>query len=108
MPLSLMLVAGLLLGIAVWFFHRRRSRVPCRIDYERTHDHLHAHVELERVLLEAGDAFRIEDAPTSIEYGERRTVESAAVVERASWPRRQWTRIAGRFNIHELYDVGFE
>ena len=95
--------------LVVWFFWYRTERVECTIDLERTHEHFHAHVELlEEIFPEAGDAIRVETAPSTLEYGERRTMESTAVVRRASRLRRWWTRFIGRFEFYELYDVGFE
>lgn len=103
-------ILGLLFLVVLvpWFLWRRTDRVPCTLDLERTHDHLHAHLELMGFEVEPGDSVRVENAPDSIEYGETRTVRSEAVVTRASWLRRQWTRLVGRFEFYELYDVGFE
>ncbi|MEJ2502364.1 MAG: hypothetical protein P8177_03465 [Gemmatimonadota bacterium] len=95
-------------GLAVWFIWRRSTRVPCTLDLESTHDHLHAHLLLEGIDIDPGDAVSVFDAPDRIEFGERRLVQSEAVVRRASWLRRQWTRLVGRLEFYELYDVGFE
>jgi hypothetical protein len=103
LALAAVFIAGL-----IWFNWRSTVRVPCELDLERTHDHFHAHVELMGVLVEAGDAVQIEDAPDSLEYGEIRRIESRAVVKRASWLRRKWTRLVGSLEFYELYDVGFE
>lgn len=95
--------------LVVWFFWTRTERVDCTLDLERTHEHFHAHVELlAEIFPEAGDAMYVESAPVTLEYGETRTVESTAVVRRASSLRRWWTRFIGRFEFYELYDVGFE
>lgn len=94
--------------LTAWFLWRRTDRVPCTLDLERTHEHLHAHLELMGFEVEPGDSVLVRDAPSSIEYGETKRVESEAVVTRASWLRRQWTRLVGRFEFYELYDVGFE
>lgn len=99
---------AVLLVLTAWYARRRTERVPCSLDLERTHEHLHAHVELEGTEVDAGDAVRVEDAPTHLEYGEKRRMESAATVKHASWLRRQMARILGTSHIHDLYDVGFE
>jgi hypothetical protein len=104
----LLAVPGVLAILAVWFLWRRTDRVPCTLDLERTHEHLHAHLELMGFEVEPGDSVLVRDAPISIEYGETRRLEGEAVVTRASWLRRQWTRLVGRFEFYELYDVGFE
>lgn len=103
-------IAVLVLALSglAWFHWRSTIRVPCALDLERTHEHFHAHVELMGVLVEPGDAVLVEDAPGELEYGEVRTLQSRAVVHRASWLRRKWTRLVGAFEFYELYDVGFE
>jgi hypothetical protein len=50
----------------------------------------------------------VHGAPGRIARGERLRIDSEATVHQASWPRRQWTRLTGRFSFYELYDVGFE
>jgi len=105
---ALLSVAGLFLAGVVWFLWRRTDRVPCSLDLERTHEHLHAHLELMGFEVEPGDTVLVKDAPGYIEYGERLQLSSEAVVTRASWLRRKWTRLVGRLEFYELYDVGFE
>jgi hypothetical protein len=102
--LSLLAVAIL----AVWFVRRRRFVVPCSVELEATHDHFHAHVILDGFQVEPGDAVQLTEAPTAIPFGEIRAIRSQAEVRQASWLRRQWTRLVGRFELDELYDVGFE
>ncbi len=107
-PLAWTAAAAALLVLVTWFFWRRTERVPCTLDLERTHEHLHAHVELLGFLPEPGDSVRVEDDIVTLEYGTTETREAQAVVTRASALRRAWTRLVGRFEFHELYDVGFE
>jgi hypothetical protein len=101
-------LAALFVILAIWFFWKRTERVPCRLELERTHEHLHAHVELMGFFPEPGDSVRVEDDIVTIEYGTTETREAEAVVTRASALRRAWTRFTGRFEFYELYDVGFE
>jgi hypothetical protein len=109
MTLPVVLAALAVLAVlAVWFLWRRTVRVPCRLDLERSHEHLHAHLELMGFLPEPGDAVKVEEAPRSIEFDRTARLESQARVTRASWLRRQWTRLVGRLEFYELYDVGFE
>jgi len=98
--------AAMLIGL--WFRRHRRVVVPCELDLEATHDHFHAHLNLEGVVVSPGDAVLVQEAPTAIPFGERRAVRSRAEVRQASWLRRQWTRLTGRLELYELYDVGFE
>lgn len=95
-------------ALALWFGWRRRLVVPCALDLEATHDHFHAHVVLEGFDVEPGDAVLVAGAPSAIPFGQVRALRSQAEVRQASWLRRQWTRFAGRFDVTELYDVGFE
>jgi hypothetical protein len=91
-----------------WYVARRRTVVPCTIDLEATHDHFHAHVDLQGVTVDPGDEVLVHDAPSRIPFGTVRTIESRATVHRASWLRRQVVRLTGGTELDELYDVGFE
>lgn len=107
--MTMLLAAGaILLLLVVWFYRRKTVRVPCELELERTHEYLCAHLDLIGEQVGPGDSVLIDDAPDRLEYGEVRRVQSTATVRHASWLRRVWTRTFGRFNIHELYDVGFE
>lgn len=106
-PLLLAAVAAVFL-LAAWFAWRRTVRVPCELDLERTHEHLHAHVTLHGVQVEPGDEVLVRGAPGTIEYGQRRTLQASATVRQASPLRRWWTRVWGIREFYELYDVGFE
>ena len=82
--------------------------VPCTIDIENTLDSLHAYVELQGVEVGPGDEVRVLDAPTQMPpYGDRIVCERQAEVVRASWLERLRTRVASRFELTELYEVGF-
>lgn len=106
--MPLLLAALLVAAAALWYRRHRTLDVPCSLDLEATHDHFHAHVELEGVAPEPGDAVLVHDAPSAIPLGEVRTVRSRATVEQASWLKRQWTKLRSRLDITELYEVGFE
>jgi hypothetical protein len=93
---------------AGWFVMRRRVVVPCTIDLEATHDHFHAHVDLQGVEVDPGDAVLVHNAPSRIPFGTQQQIASQATVERASWLRRQFVKLTGGTELYELYDVGFE
>lgn len=99
---------GAALMVAGWFLMRRRVEVPCTIDVESTHDHFHAHVELEGVEVDPGDAVLVHGAPSRVPFGTQQQYASRATVERASWLRRQFVKLTGGTELYELYDVGFE
>ena len=102
--LALVVVAA----AGAWFVMRRRIEVACTIDLESTHDHFHAHVDLDGVEVDPGDQVLVHNAPTHIPFGTQRTYASRATVQRASWLRRQFVKLTGGTELHELYDVGFE
>ena len=107
LPFLWLLLALAALG-TVWFRWRRQVEVPCSIDLESTHDHFHAHVELEGLEPEPGDAVTVGNTPSRIAFGEKRTYRSRATVAQASALRRWWTKWRSRLDITELYEVGFE
>ena len=100
------ILSGIVVATAgAWFVMRRRIEVACTIDLESTHDHFHAHVDLDGVEVDPGDQVLVHNAPTHIPFGTQRTYASRATVQRASWLRRQFVKLTGGT---ELYDVGFE
>jgi hypothetical protein len=104
-----MLVAFLAAGLlAAWFLWRRTVQVPCTLDLESSHDHFHAHADLEGVEVNEGDAVLLHGAPDRIAFGEKRTLRTTATVAKASWPRRLMVRVLGASHVTDLYEVGFE
>ena len=103
------ILSGIVVATAgAWVVMRRRIEVACTIDLESTHDHFHAHVDLDGVEVDPGDQVLVHNAPTHIPFGTQRTYASRATVQRASWLRRQFVKLTGGTELHELYDVGFE
>lgn len=100
--------AVVLLAAVVAFTWRRTVQVPCELDLERTHDHLHAHVVLQGVEVEPGDTVLVSGAPSRLAYGEVRRLKATATVSKATPVRRWWTKVWGIREFYELYDVGFE
>lgn len=89
-------------------FRRARVETPCRIAIEHSADWLEAHVELaDDIAIRPGDRVRVSGAPVSIGFGERASYARTAVVERAGWATRAWTRFVGHFALTELYEVSF-
>jgi hypothetical protein len=86
---------------------RRKVEVPCTVDIEHSFDSLHAYVELEGIEVGPGDEVLVHDAPTWVDFGERVVVRRRATVVRAGWLERAWTRLTGRLELTELYEVGF-
>jgi hypothetical protein len=95
-------------GLGGWYAVTRRAEVRCTVDLEATHDHFHAHVDLDGVEVNEGDAVLVHNTPARIPFGTVRTFESTATVYRASWIKRQLVRLFGSSEISALYEVGFE
>jgi hypothetical protein len=94
--------------IAIPFISRRSHLSPCTIEIEHTERSLHAHVELDDgVAIRPGDRVRVHGDPIRVRFGQRLVIRRNATVERAGWIERQWTRLAARFQLSELYEVSF-
>lgn len=90
-----------------WRVRHRTIEVPCIIDIEHTSESLHAHVVLDGVQVGPGDAVKVHDAPAGIGFGERIRCDRRATIVRAGPLQSLWTRLRSRFEITELYEVGF-
>jgi hypothetical protein len=88
---------------------RRRSfEAACTVEIERSADSLHAHVVIDGDCeLRPGDEVLVHNPPTAAQFGERIFVRRTATITRAGLPERVWTRLAGNFELTELYDVSF-
>ncbi len=94
--------------IAIPFLSRRRVVTPCTIEIEHTEQSLHAHVALDgEPELQPGDRVRVHGDPIRVRFGDKLTLRRQATVERAGWLERQWTKLAARFELSELYEVSF-
>jgi len=81
---------------------------PCRVEVEHSDEFLCAHVELAGgIEVGPGDRVLVHGAPISVGFGERCVVDRTATVERASTAERLWTKLAGHFEMRELYEVSF-
>ncbi|CAM3036568.1 PilZ domain-containing protein [Sphingomonas antarctica] len=81
---------------------------PCRVEIECSDENLCAHVELANgVVVGPGDRVRVHGAPIRVGFGESRVIDRIATVERAGALERLWTKLAGHFEMTELYEVSF-
>lgn len=88
------------------FGYRRDTH--CTIEIEHSESYLHAHVDLDdEVDLRPGDKVTVHGAPVRLNFGQTLTLRRPATVLRAGWLERQWTRLAARFELAELYEVSF-
>ena len=89
-------------------FFGRTFQTLCTVEIEHSADSLHAHVVLDGDFdIQPGDEVQVHDAPTDIPFGERLLVRRIATVKRAGMLERVWTRVAGMFELTELYEVSF-
>lgn len=89
-------------------FRRQTFQAPCTIEIEHSADSLHAHVELvDGFEIRAGDEVFVHDAPVRIPFGTRVVLARVATVTRAGSFERLWTKLAGLFEVTELYEVSF-
>ena len=87
---------------------RTRFDTPCRVEVEHSDEFLHAHVELAGdVAIGPGDRVLVHGDPIVVGFGEHRIESRIATVERASSIERLWTKLAGHFEMTELYEVSF-
>ena len=86
---------------------RRTVDVPCTVEIEQTAESFHAHAVPRDILIREGDVVTVHGAPTHVGFGQRVTVECRATVARAGWLARRGARLAGLFELTELYEVGF-
>ncbi|HEX8402726.1 MAG TPA: hypothetical protein VF628_13610 [Allosphingosinicella sp.] len=85
-----------------------RFDTPCRVQVEQSEAYFHAHVELDSdVRVGPGDKVRVHGAPITVPFGTSAVFERTATVERAGPLLRAWTRLAGHFEMAELYEVSF-
>ncbi len=89
-------------------FSNQRFDTRCQIEVEQSSEHFHALLKLaDGVDIQPGDRVRVHGAPITIGFGERRTFDRTATVQRAGLLRRAWTRFAANFELTELYEVSF-
>lgn len=80
----------------------------CRIEIEQSADHFHAHVELDGNLpIFPGDKVRVHGEPILMTFGEKVVEDRKVTISRANAARRLYTKIAGYFEMAELYEVSF-
>jgi len=87
---------------------QRTFEAPCTVEIERSAETLEAHVVIDCDYdIRPGDQVLVRDPPTEPPFGERIVVRRVATITRAGLPERIWTRVAGNFELFELYDVSF-
>ena len=89
-------------------FGRKRFTTPCTVEIEHSAEFLCAHVEMVAdIPIWPGDQVIVQDAPTNVAFGQSARVSCHATIIRAGAIKRFLTRIAGYFELRELYEVSF-
>jgi hypothetical protein len=90
-----------------WSFARKSVNVGCNVEISNTAEALHAHVILNGLEVDAGDAVLVHNAPSHVAFGESLSCDRTATVSRASWLDKLWVRLSSRFELTTLYEVSF-
>jgi len=89
-------------------FFRRKETAPCTVEVSHVFESLHAHVRFDNgAVVHPGDEVLVHGAPVTAAYGEVITEARTATITRASWARRQWTRMTGNLEFMELCEFAF-
>lgn len=87
---------------------RKTFTVPCVVEIENSAESLHAHVEIDGSFpVRPGDQVFVHDAPAFVVYGNKSVTKCLATVTRAGLLERLRARLAGLFELTELYEVSF-
>lgn len=89
-------------------FGRQTVQATIDIDVEKTPESFHVYAVPADIEIREGDELMLHGVPTDIAYGAQFTMQCQATVQRAGLLKRAWTRLAGIFEITELYEVGFQ
>ena len=85
----------------------RRFDTPCVVEIACDGESLHAHVRLEGIDVGPADRVRVHEAPTHIQFGDRRIITTLATVTRAGLLDRVLTKLAARLQLTDLFEVSF-
>ena len=87
---------------------REVSRVPCTVDVQNTFDGVYAHVDLAtNAPVGPGDVVQVLGERIIAPYGAKFTLSRTAEVTRAGRVERALTRMMGRLECLELFEVSF-
>ncbi len=78
------------------------------VEIEKTQDSFHVYAIPTSFEVREGDQVLLHDVPTDIDFGAQFSLQCRATISRAGLLERAWTRLAGLFELTELYEVGFQ
>lgn len=89
-------------------FTRERETAPCTVEISHKFESLHAHVRFNNgAVVHPGDEVQVQGPEIMAPFGEIVTEDRTAVITRASWIERLWTRWTGDFEVMELCEFSF-
>ena len=87
----------------------RAFQIGCTVSVENRFEALGAHVVLDGdIALEPGDRVLVHGGSIAVPYGESLSERRTATVRRAGPLRKFWAKHVRSWELHELYEVGFE
>lgn len=90
------------------YFRRRRETHPCTVEISHCFESLHAHVRFnDGTVVHPGDEVQVEGPEIMAPFGEVVSEDRTAVIVRAGWLERLWTRWTGDFEVMELCEFSF-
>jgi len=89
-------------------FRRKRETAPCTVEISHKFESLHAHVRFnDGTIVHPGDEVQVQGPEIMAPFGEIVREDRTAVITRASWLERLWTRWTGDFEVMELCEFSF-
>ncbi len=89
-------------------FNRRRETAPCTVEISHKFESLHAHVRFNNgAVVYPGDEVHVQGPEIMAPFGEIVREDRTAVITRANWLERLWTRWTGDFEVMELCEFSF-
>ncbi|MFK7941854.1 MAG: hypothetical protein AB8B85_02900 [Paracoccaceae bacterium] len=89
-------------------FRKKREIAPCTVEISHKFESLHAHVRFDNgAVVHPGDEVQVEGPEIMAPFGEIVTEKRTAIITRANWLERLWTRWTGDFEVMELCEFSF-
>ena len=89
-------------------FTRTKEHAPCTVEVSHKFESLHAHVRFNNgAIIYPGDEVQVQGPEIMAPFGEVVTENREAIILRANFLERLWTKTFGDFEIMELCEFSF-
>ena len=89
-------------------FKKKIERAPCTVEISHKFESLHAHVRFnDGTVVEPGDEVQVQGPEIMAPFGEIVKEDREAIILRASFIERFWTRLTGDLEVMELCEFSF-